>query len=1430
MAKYYQDFVGLNTFMYDVNGWDPDQQYWLTNPEYEAIYSPHSGGDIRAAPVGLNHIGADGLVGGVNFMGSYVYYKNFLFPYNLPNTASFFNSMMIKRNGPYGYPMWKQTRVSHNPLTRKQRKHNVFTFVTEPGDTNTIQINGQAYVNVNRYGSINKYDEPVVTDSHKALELIGGVSVYNFRMNTNEIKNVKIKTTFGNETQFFANNEINNYYETIEETDENYEKLKELYLEGGLEDDSSPLETFNLLTYKQTIWPKIKYSYMDRTRGRTFYINKFWRDLRTDRTQTSISNGFGPTVPSQSMWPLDVASDWATRSEPSIFEASTRISGATYYVGANFGGYVNTGSFTYMRGFNTGEDLQDCQQTALPITGAASSASAGGAGVLMNSYSQLTRGTKSHKSTTYDYFRFIPRDTQVYWNNIMSASAYYTRRHTLATQNSLVSPSGMNLAEVERDGDINFKHLFEGVAAWDAGTQAGKNPFYDSYSDYARNIRLKGKGYSIIPEFRISSHVETYETKGITDELSSIFEISGALSENTTTANSSTFYEILSTSEFLKHFDLIKKDHEDFTKPSILTLKCKAIKKFLPYEGFYPAQRTTQIVQQFSSSHAQYCTHERPYDASHSSRYSVQSLYQPLFAPGVLFNTIKSGVACDFPVIHHHDNLGVAVLNNTGTPSGSAARYNIMISGSRRAADAFAQGFRPHYSQRVPFESLVEPARYLSNNRLGLNEPHTFSAFDNASYSLLPTSTGSFNTVWNGAGDNLYKKMTNNFLAEVPEFFLKNQNFSTLSSLESSNPDFGLAQSGSFYSMRVKMYRSLDGPDDTIPGINGIQVFTPQDLYPSSGVRETLTMYSRPTAFGPPSWAGGYGEYTKANGMVSTTYQFDGSGGLEGYNFPYTPPYYHGEAWCDLLFECKETKKYTLSEILSAVKQHAYFTRFHWPNINNALRDLCGYASQGASSKGPYINSNWAEGSNPWLGIAPASSVALLGVSNNSWNVNTDLTKWPRGLNAGVAGPQHPGVINFNAMQIDSSVNIFGKAIQKSVQLSTDGTSDRIEVFAEGTNEAKSRWVIQPKFETPILNFNKYTNLDENNCTKPLYASASVPRGMWHQYGDIPSATEGVYLEVTDIPTEWFMGALNVDKSDTTKIKSLADLCGFKKKKEKLGQVAESKQISEAVVAIPFIERDATRQFFTIPRVDIDEVLSSFRREVEPGVYVTGGPPKVGETVVDMVKKMRRYVFPPSMDFVRYNDIQPFAMYVFEFTHNLTKQDLADIWQNLPPNIGTSFEESESSISHTLLAHELLGGGSVVTNGKLNENAEGNGIPSNIQWMVFKVKRRAQTNYFDKVIQNTGKFPKPALQLAAEREEEKDRRAEGEDPDITYNWPYDFFSLVELVKIDAEVTLSNIENDDQGNQQVGTIGSSSVSRARAPNNLPSNISKARGRG
>ena len=73
--------------------------------------------------------------------------------------------------------------------------------------------------------------------------------------------------------------------------------------------------------------------------------------------------------------------------------------------------------------------------------------------------------------------------------------------------------------------------------------------------------------------------------------------------------------------------------------------------------------------------------------------------------------------------------------------------------------------------------------------------------------------------------------------------------------------------------------------------------------------------------------------------------------------------------------------------------------------------------------------------------------------------------------------------------------------------------------------------------------------------------------------------------------------------------------------------------------------------------------------------------------------------------------------------------------------------------------------------------------------MVFKVKQKANTNYFDMVIRDQlnadNTFNKGKAGKIGRSGSEKQ-----ETPKYSFNWPYDFFSLVELVKIDAEVELS----------------------------------------
>jgi hypothetical protein len=210
-----------------------------------------------------------------------------------------------------------------------------------------------------------------------------------------------------------------------------------------------------------------------------------------------------------------------------------------------------------------------------------------------------------------------------------------------------------------------------------------------------------------------------------------------------------------------------------------------------------------------------------------------------------------------------------------------------------------------------------------------------------------------------------------------------------------------------------------------------------------------------------------------------------------------------------------------------------------------------------------------------------------------------------------------------------------------------------------------------------------------------------------------------------------------------------------------------------------------------------------------------------------MVQKMKKYVIPPQFDFLTNPDsVSPIAMAIFEFSTELTRQDLVNIWQNLPPKSAQLVVTgSEAKISIDLLgSHEVgITDEAAATNplafakgfSLLNEwpsavrdSAHGpwhmssvGPFPDKIQWLVFKVKQKARTDYYDLLYgtRPTDRVASPIGRIPIDETGRKRAPIEGPpgariDTDIpaySYNWPYDFCSLVELVKISSEYKLES---------------------------------------
>ena len=113
-------------------------------------------------------------------------------------------------------------------------------------------------------------------------------------------------------------------------------------------------------------------------------------------------------------------------------------------------------------------------------------------------------------------------------------------------------------------------------------------------------------------------------------------------------------------------------------------------------------------------------------------------------------------------------------------------------------------------------------------------------------------------------------------------------------------------------------------------------------------------------------------------------------------------------------------------------------------------------------------------------------------------------------------GPPYGGSnINHNSMQLSASVNPFG------IERITKQTTDKFGNLIEDKNEtAAKKWVIQSKFETPMMNFTDEDPVHPIKpqgvplpITLPTYGSSSVPTrnvaSVWcitiyDGYGNIP--------------------------------------------------------------------------------------------------------------------------------------------------------------------------------------------------------------------------------------------------------------------------------------------------------------------------------------
>jgi hypothetical protein len=1309
-------------------------------------------------------------------------------------SASVLNMLNFKRTGPWGFASWKQLRQNDNKILKRQRSLNQ-VVVSMGTDTPSVYemppVSLRGRTGIVNFDMINPDTDP--TDFAASLA-----------------PTYAIKSTFTNDTI---------YYNTAEMNDKMQVSLLGFTtpFEQTIEIAKNDYRT-NWITYSENIFPSQRNEFLSRSTQRLGYDNLFWRTSRTERNTvgSALSNSFGVYLNrtsgshlSQSCFALDAPLDFLTRTRVPAF-------GNTAYVVPRRQAHV---------------------------------LSSGSAGELQNTYSSYLSGAGTQAFGA----GAVAEKAQT-----LFPGALYARKQQTTVPTSVVGSSGIRIPETGSDANRNSPFRVNsqiamwgaGEAVWQAGTLAGvirksrpvtrvetasgiisqtisevnlfqstaSMPWYNGYPEFNADLKLKSKGFSTVPEFILSNHLQDYlEVGTLNNGKTNTFEIVGTGINSSTLRNSTaSFYLDYSNSDFLQEFLKIKQ--EALMGAKEIKLICSAAVKFVPYKGFYPADRTLQISDRFGKDYGAAlrgsCKGGTVGGSSlqktatggtllHLSGGMSKPIMESMFAPGILYNSIKSGLAVDWPIVETPTKyIKIPYGDAAHTDYKNASNWALTVrTGSVLYSTSDDQDYalqhmnrnKTFFDQRLPFETIVYPEKYIRGIQFYDLDSHPSSSMRDVTSS------------WDGTAGDGYSRMVRNFLGEVADFYLKDSQYTKLESTPIAG-DMEFSE-GEVYMARLKIYRSMTGERDysfesgsynyfgatgsaftrfgaaqVKQNVNGSDVATSEVTYITDNsyplpqdpqkaeYRENFTMYSRPSAFGPDISGLSCGH------QFSASYYSSSVGGtiydsFTGHNPAYTPPYYDGQAWVDFIFYPRGNTKYNLAKILTETT--ASFLRFDAGYLSGTLRRSSSLDHGGPDS------------------IAGASGQRTPLIFTNNDLVN------PSDASVSISPSTYPLLaiysganINKNSMQASASFNLFGVENVSMVDTNKFDQVTTIRNTVEG-----QRWVIQPQFETPMLNFNDTGTrpLTSSQLSLPSYGSAAVPRGMWHQFGVIESDTDkGIFMEIGDIPQNWLeynhlvrnTGSVYNEFSTTTgqhvasKVKSLSSLLGFDNtgNKKRLGELKESMKIKEAVVAVPYvvksddkptargtIENYTRKEFIEIPQYRFESALSE-----TDGSAAGDSLLSAGESIRRQVTLMENYVMPPEFDFIANRDLIPVAMYIFEFEFEFDQDDLSYMWQNLAPRSYKKFSFNHSEVGHELLTTELLSETNLVDNEEL-------------RWMVFKVKQKSQADYYDKLSTQAGQVPFTRGDYSLNAAGYK----------LAYNWPYDYVSMIERIKIDAEILYSN---------------------------------------
>jgi len=1251
--------------------------------------------------------------------------------------VEWFNNLMLNRNGPYQYPMWKQVRTNQTPVARKLKESNMIGAVVPPPLLPKIIASDQVGYMRGLYSNeaVNYIEQPISSRHFASLLISEGTGA------TSTADDQIYEISYGNNLDRFSHESLNNRLHLIVTEAELYNNPLMSAINYVVDQGYSIL-----FDYGERIYPPEHYAYRNIVRNRTrFSIAGIWDPSRS--ITSGRVNSQGHTIPNMAAWPLRENEDFST---------------------------------------------------AVPLLSDRND----GSGELQNVYSRYG----------------------ITGSNDITASAQYAMR----------VPVGF-------DGSGN--PVYGGVSRWQVGPQADKVP-YQAYNIWVHQLRLKAKDYSIVPEFRISEHIENIVNSGSNPLINWRLDLTGAAISD---SDQPDFFKTYTNADFMKYFDVVDDavyaagTGDQQVIRNKVSLRCHAAIKFLPYKGFYPIERMQFLAQRFSQSYGAFVS------ASYPAAY--RALLEPLAAPGIINNTYKSGLAVGSWVTTLPGGLDADVHLDISNPLQSqvvdstnvALPEGIINFGSSSLLSGSPTPSIAEYQfKKIPFEAMYRPS-YLDTSTISGSYIYDSGV---GSASLSGNTGGSYirNRVsWTGDGDPLYQMAADNFLCETYNIFTDDP----VSFISKKEDEFSKnVKKGDKFALTFNVYRTLDetgsadrskfklyerasafgapfvldtgsigfgvsagGYIDLTASISGgtpatgaVRIGVGSSNYDalvgsdaeifltsSQGNAYTFTFFDKEgndinpavggnIATGSSNSAaainlasginasnfviidGGVADDSveffvaitqsaigaSGNGHLTASHMDVGSqiglsGGVDGVaSFTQCDKWTISDGGTDggaataVTFAMSTTAGGSSCEGVSVddtfirVTSSALTTAANFVaqiNSYSGLNITASSAGDASTTRISLVNLGTGSIGNVTISsvVVSASSYALGGMSgglNGRYtyppSLAPNLPSYYYGKSsvtilctASFAGSPSLSELLATAEYIYSrdmetnsySVDSIGYRLAQQVSESFNLNELLVPDAAAGAASSVARWAIQSKFETPVLNFADVSYNNPPNATTPIAADAvtkAVSVGIGHQYGAIPSGDAGIFVNITtpDLVVSPTLGRIDQPYS-------LAGLVGFPEGVTKrVGKIKTEHRFEEAVVVVPYIEIGQRRKFLTFP----------WKGRKNLGSYQS------------LLSAMDKYIFPPKFDFTRFKTVNPVLMYIFEFGKDLTQTDISDIWQSLPPGYTMSDCELCGCTNAEFDMKEIVVEEKQLINKILSKDKD-------LHWMVFKVKRRAKKDF-----------------------------------------------------------------------------------------------------